>query len=220
MERTITIKGVGKTTIKPDYVILSLTIEGKEKKYANAVECAAKKIHKLNKALEQAGFEPGCAKTVNYNIRTDYNIVKDRKNQMQRQFDGYICVHRLKIEFNYDPELLGKGLSTITTSLADPQLDISFTVKDKDAVNKELLANAAKNAKKKAEILCDSSGASLGKLITIDYNWSDIRIFSKADLNWHNTCDLAMPTTCLTPIDIQPNDINVSDTATFIWEIV
>ena len=35
MERTITIKGVGRATIKPDFVVLSLTIEAKEKKYAN-----------------------------------------------------------------------------------------------------------------------------------------------------------------------------------------
>lgn len=219
MERAITIKGVGRATIKPDYVILSLTVEGKEKKYANAVESAAKKINKLNEALEQAGFEAGCAKTVNYNVRANYNFVKDRKNQMQRQFDGYVCVHRLKIEFDYNTELLGKGLSTISASLADPQLDVSFTVKDKDAVNEELLSNAAKNVRKKAEVLCTASGATLGKLITIDYNWSDINIFSKADLRMENTCELAMPTAVLPSIDIQPNDINVSDTATFIWEI-
>ena len=51
------------------------------------------------------------------------------------------------------------------------------------------------------------------------YNWSDINIFSKADLRMEDTCALAMPTAVLPPIDIQPNDINVSDTATFIWEI-
>ena len=87
------------------------------------------------------------------------------------------------------------------------------------SVNEELLSNAAKNARKKAETLCSASGASLGKLITIDYNWSDINIFSKADLRMEDTCALAMPTAALPPIDIQPNDINVSDTATFIWEI-
>lgn len=219
MERTITIKGVGRATIKPDYVILSLTVEAKEKKYAIAVESAAKKINKLNEVLEQAGFETGCAKTINYNVRANYNFVKDRKNQTQRQLDGYVCVHRLKIELDYNTELLGKGLSTIASSLANPQLDISFTVKDKDAVNEELLSNAAKNARKKAEVLCAASGATLGKLITIDYNWSDISFFSKADLNLQDTCAFAMPTAVLPPIDIQPNDINVSDTATFIWEI-
>lgn len=220
MERIITIKGVGRTTIKPDYVVLSLTIESKEKKYAHAVESAAKKINRLNNALEDCGFEPGSAKTASYTVRANYNFTKDRKNQVQRQFDGYVCIHRLKIEFDYDKELLGKALSLISTSLSDPQLDVSFTVKDKDAVNEELLSNAAKNARKKAETLCVASGASLGKLVTIDYDWSDIHIFSKADLKMENTCGIALPTAVLPPVDIQPNDINVSDTATFVWEII
>ena len=138
---------------------------------------------------------------------------------MQKQFDGYVCTHRLKVEFDFAPDLLGKALSTISASLADPQLDVAFTVKDKDAVNEELLSNAAKNAKKKAEVLCSASGAALGKLITIDYNWSDINIFSKVDLRMEDTCEMALPTAILPPIDIQPNDINVSDTATFVWEI-
>lgn len=219
MERRITIKGVGRATIKPDYVVLSLSIEVKEAKYANAVEKAAEKIDKLNSALEKAGFEAGSAKTANYNVKENYNMVRDRKNQMQRQFDGYICTHRLKIEFDYDMELLGKALSTITSSLAEPQLDISFTIKDKDAVNDELLSNAAKNARRKAEILCAAAGATLGKLITVDYNWSDINILSKADLRMEDTCAMALPTAALPPIDIMPKDINVSDTATFIWEI-
>lgn len=219
MERKITIKGVGRTKIKPDYVILTLTVEAKEKKYANAVECAAKKIEKLNVALEEAGFEKGSAKTSSYNVYANYNYVQDRKNQMQHQFDRYICTHRLKIEFDYDVTLLGKGISTISASLSNPQLDISFTVKDKDSVNEELLNNAAKNARKKAEVLCSASGAKLGRLITIDYNWSDINIYSKADLRMQDTCVLAMPTAVLPPIELQPNDINVSDTATFIWEI-
>lgn len=219
MERRITIKGVGRATIKPDYVVLSLSVEVKETKYANAVEKAAEKIAKLNSALEKAGFEAESAKTANYNVKENYNMVRDRKNQVQRQFDGYICTHRLKIEFDYDMELLGKALSTITSSLSEPQLDISFTIKDKDAVNDELLSNAAKNARRKAEILCAAAGATLGKLITVDYNWSDINILSKADLRMEDTCAMALPTAALPPIDIMPKDINVSDTATFIWEI-
>lgn len=220
MERTITIKGVGKATIKPDYVIISLAVEAKEKKYANAVESAAKKINKLNSALQESAPEAGNVMTVSYNVRADYNFVRDWKNQEQRQLDGYVCVHRLKIEFDYDTTLLGTVLSAISGCLANPQLDISFTVKDKDAVNQELLNNVVKSAQKKAETLCCSSGVSLGKLLKIDYNWNDINIFSKADLQLKDISSLALPNAPLPTIDIHPNDINVTDTATFVWEIM
>lgn len=84
MERTITIKGVGRATIKPDFVVLSLTIEAKEKKYANAVESASKKIEKHNASFEAAGFDAGIAKTASYNVRANYNFNKDRKGQVQK----------------------------------------------------------------------------------------------------------------------------------------
>lgn len=139
MERTITMKGVGRAAVRPDFVIVSLTVEAKEKKYVSAVGSAAEKISRLNKALEGAGMEPDSAKTESYQVQAKYNFARDRKNQMQRQFEGYSCVHRLKIEFDYDAELLGKALATISQSLADPQLDVSFTVKDKDAVDEDCL---------------------------------------------------------------------------------
>lgn len=220
MERTITMKGVGRAAVRPDFVIVSLTVEAKEKKYASAVGSAAEKISCLNKALEGAGMEPDSAKTESYQVQAKYNFARDRKNQMQRQFEGYSCVHRLKIEFDYDAELLGKALATISQSLADPQLDVSFTVKNKDAVDEELLANAAENAKRKAETLCTASGAALGKLIRIDYDWSDINIYTRAEPQMGDTCALAMQTAAVPPVPIRPKNIDVSDSATFIWEIL
>lgn len=220
MKRTITIKGVGRAAIKPDLVILSVTVEAKEKKYASAVENAAKKIKRLNGALQQSGLEADSAKTVSYDVHENYNFVRDRKNQMQRQLDGYNCVHRLKIEFDYNAELLGKVLATISMSLADPQLDVSFSVKDKEAVDAELLGNAAKDARRKAEILCTASGAELGKLLKINYDWKDINICERADLRMGDTCAFAMSAADVPPIPIQPKDINVSDSAVFIWEII
>lgn len=35
-----------------------------------------------------------------------------------------------------------------------------------------------------------------------------------------DTCALAMPTAAVPPVPIRPKDINVSDSATFIWEIL
>lgn len=219
MKRKITIKGTGKMTVKPDFVIVSITVEAKEKKYASAVESAAKKISRLNEALEHAGLTADSAKTVSYDVRPNYNFVRDRKNQMQRQLDGYLCVHRLKIEFDYNAELLEKVLATISGSLADPQLDVSFTVKDKDAVEAKLLGNAAEDARRKAEILCTGCGAALGKLIRIDYDWHDINVYARADLRMEDTCGFAMSAAEVPPVPIQPKDIDVSDFAVFVWEI-
>lgn len=82
-------------------------------------------------------------------------------------------------------------------------------------MSKELLKSAAENAKQKAEILCAASGAKLGDLVTIDYNWGELNIYSPTRYEMTNRC-LAETSTS---IDIEPSNIDVSDTVTFVWEL-
>lgn len=222
MSRTITIKGVGRTTAEPDFVVISLRIETKRKKYQSAVEETNRKITELNSALEKAGFEKDSVKTVSYNVRMDYSTYRDRKGLFQKSFEGYVCNNSLKIEFDFNSEILGKALTAVSSCLADPQMDISFTVKDKESVTEKLLKAVAVDARRKAEALCAGGGAELGKLISIEYNWSEINISSRADINIGDTTLLSAPTAPMPPVkppQIQPTAIKVSDSAVFVWEI-
>lgn len=218
MPRTITVKGMGRVTTTPDYVVISMSLEAHEQDYEATMELAAKKIEQLNTSLEEIGFEKKAVKTTNFNVRTDYERVKDRNGNYKSVFNGYICSHRLKVEFDFETKRLAQTLYAISRCLAQPELSISFTVKDPSAVNKELLKSATINAKEKAQILCEASGVELGQLLTIDYNWGELNIFSHTDYMLEEKC-MAMPVGGLADMDIEPDDIDVSDTATFVWEI-
>lgn len=218
MPRTITVKGMGRVTTAPDYVVISMSLEAHERDYEATMELAAKKIEQLNASLEEIGFEKKSVKTTNFNIRTDYEREKDRNGNYKSVFNGYICSHRLKVEFDFDTKRLAQTLYAISRCLAQPELSISFTVKDPSAVNKELLKSATVNAKEKAQILCEASGVELGQLLTIDYNWGELNIVSHTDYMLEEKC-MAMPVGGLADMDIEPDDIDVSDTATFVWEI-
>lgn len=218
MPRTITVKGMGRVTTAPDYVVVSMSLEAHEQEYEATMELAAKKIEQLNTSLEEIGFEKKSVKTTNFNVRTDYERVKDRNGNYKSVFNGYICSHRLKVEFDFETKRLAQTLYAISRCLAQPELSISFTVKDPSAVNKELLKSATVNAKEKAQILCEASGVELGQLLTIDYNWGELNIVSHTDYMLEEKC-MAMPVGGLADMDIEPDDIDVSDTATFVWEI-
>lgn len=218
MSRTITVKGVGRVTTPPDYVVISMSLEAKEKDYEETMELAAQKIEQLNTSLEKIGFEKKSVKTTNFNVHTDYERVKDRSGNYQSVFSGYICSHRLKVEFDFDTKRLAQTLYAISRCLAQPELSIAFTVKDPSAVNSELLKSATVNAKQKAQILCEASDVELGQLLSIDYNWGELNVISHTDYMLEDRC-MAMPTSSLADIDIEPDDIDVSDTATFVWEI-
>ena len=77
------------------------------------------------------------------------------------------------------------------------------------------MAASAKDAREKADILCNAMGVKLGNLLTINYNWEEVSIYSPTRLSQHHElccCEAA-------PIDFTPDDIDVTDDASFVWEI-
>jgi len=218
MERTITVKGVGTVSVKPDYIALTLSIKETDKSYEKAMDGAAGKIDLLEVAVQRIGFEKGALKTINFNVGTQYENVKDKSGTYQRVFAGYVSSYRLKLSFDFDSKRLAAVLSAVAGSGADPELNISFTVKDPAKVSKDLLTSASANAREKAEILCHAAGVKLGTLIRIEYNWGELNIVSPTRYELE---DCAMPMiarSCRAP-EIEPDDIDLHDTAAFIWEI-
>lgn len=220
MEHLITVRGVGNTTISPDLTVILLTIEEENKNYDKAVAGAAKRINQLEEAMSKAGFPSGTVKTVRYNVRMKYDYPRDKHGNMKKEFSAYVCVHNLKIEFVCNPETLAKAIDAIMLCDASLEFNISFTVKNQEAVNEQLLKSAGESAKRKAEILCEAAGGKLGQLRTIDYNWNEINIFSPTSFTQQNTdtlCYMAAPS--IPSVEVQPEDIKLSDSATFVWEI-
>lgn len=214
--RTITVKGIGAVSVKPDLIVLRLSMETAEYEYDAAMKAAAEKIDFLNKALEAAGFEKKSAKTADFRVRADYDRLNDGKGNYTSVFMGYKCRHELKIEFDFDTKRLAKALSEISECIAKPEISIDFTVKDSSAVGGELLKAAVKNAREKAEILCAASGAKLGELLSIDYNWGELHLYSATDYDVEDKC---MMLGAADDMDIEPEEIKARDTATFAWEI-
>ena len=219
MMRTITVKGVGNVSAKPDYISISMTIESVENDYDKAMDGAARRIENLKAAAVSVGYEKEALKTISFNVETRYENVRDRQGSYKREFAGYACVYRLKLAFDFDSKQLAKVISAIANSGANPELSIAFTVKNPAKVSEELLESAAQNARAKAEILCKATGAELGQLISIDYNWGELNIVYRTSYEMEDCLmPLAAMDKCCAP-EIEPDDINVSDTVAFTWEI-
>ena len=216
--RTITVKGVGSVSVKPDFVVLSILLETKNQNYEKAMNEAAVKIDEISERLLMVGFEKDSLKTVDFNVRTDYDNKRDKAGNYHRVFNGYLVNHRLKLSFDFDVKALSNALSAIASCTADPELSVDFTVKEPSAVNEALLKNATENARKKAEILCAASNSKLGELVTIDYNWGELNVYSKTNYSVDFDC-IAAPSGAIRDIDIDPDDIDATDTVTFVWQI-
>ena len=105
-----------------------------------------------------------------------------------------------------------RALDTIAVSLSQPRISIAFTVKDPNALTDKILRDAAKDARRKAKALCTASGVKLGKLLDINYSWDTSRVQETI------VCGECAPVAKNT-FDLQPEELVVSDSVDFLWEI-
>ena len=218
MNRTITVKGIGKLCLKPDQVVISLTLENVHADYDAAMDEAAKHLEKLRGAMTEIGFAKDDLKTASFNVGTEYESERDQFGNHKRIFVGYQVTHGLKLEFAFDSLRLSKVLGAIAACIAEPELHVQFTIKDREAVNAALLESACANAKAKAEILTRAAGVTLCELISIDYNFCELHLYSPTRYAMADAC-MVRAAAAPTAMDIEPDDINVSDSVTFVWEI-
>lgn len=217
MERTITVKGVGSVSLKPDQTVVTMTLRSLDKDYEKAVQRTAELYRQLAEQLHDIGFAEEDLKTESFQVNTEYENVRDRDGNYRSEFSGYACVHGLILRFDFDTVLLGKVLASITKCVAEPELAVQFTVKDKNAVSELLLQDASRNAAQKAEILTKASGVVRGRLLSVEYQWGELDIVSSTRYNMEAKC---MPMFSAADLAFQPDDIRLTDSASFVWEIM
>ena len=217
MEKLITVKGIGNATAKPDLVVLSLELETTSLDYDQCMKLSGERDELVKSAIVESSLPKDSVKTSNFEISSQYRSVKDKLGNYRSVFDCWKCNHDLKVEFPLDIKLLTKVLHNIAKSKADCKAEVNFTLSDSGAIQTALLDSAAKNARKKAETLCAALGAKLGELVKIDYNWSEIDIYSHTRYGSGIICGAPAPG-CAAP-EIDPEDIKLNDNATFVWEI-
>jgi len=212
--REIVVKGIGKASASPDLLIIEMALESKRMDYEETMQQAADMIDSLRAAIESAGHDGTELKTTSFTINTRYESYRESGGHKQR-FAGYVCSHRLKLEFDLDMKKLGVTLGAISVCKANPDFSIKFSVKDPNAVSEHLLASAVENAKVKAKILAESASVKLGAIQRIDYNWDELQLYSKTSM------DLMCCFEAIEPYDmgIEPEDIDLTDTVAVVWAI-
>jgi len=126
-----------------------------------------------------------------------------------------------RIEFAADNKRLGQVLYALAHSSLRPEFSIEYTVADVEKCKNELLHKAIEDSIQKAQVLTTAANVKLGEIQAIDYSWGEIDFVTKPlnemRLMECTECEMSAPGAY--DIDIEADDINVTDTATVIWEI-
>jgi uncharacterized protein YggE len=229
-QRIITVKGVGKASVKPDMAVISLTVERQLMDYESSVKEAAEAVAEIISSLAALGFEKSDLKTTDWDSEQVYEqqeikevSLKGRRNKWKDIFVGYKTKHDLKLEFMLADKKISEVIATLANCSARPEFSTRFSIKDKDFIADQVLRDATMNALKTAKLIVETAGEKLGKAQRIDYNWSEYHYYSETRFGrkeaerYGYMCE---DEHCYASnIDIEPEEINLRDTITFLWEI-
>ena len=217
MTRELVVKGIGNASAAADLIALNMNLEVREVDYEGTMRRSVMLLDELRAAMVSVGHDGKALITTRFNIDTVYKGYQKNDSYRQR-FIGYVCNHSLKLEFDLDMSTLSATLGTIAECEAKPNFDIKFSVKDRNAVSAQLLESAVENAKWKAAVLANAAGVRLGAIQRIDYNWSELQLYSQT--NYRSCYPMVVcEESKAYSLDIETEDIDVSDTATVVWAI-
>lgn len=219
--RMIRVTGKGNIKVKPDMTRITISLEGHRLEYKDTLKQSAEDTEILKEILKKHGFKKEDVKTLSFNVDTKYESYQAKDKSWKQRFVGYEFSHRLKIEFESDNDRLGR----IMYSLANaedirPEFRLSYTVKDKESSKNELLGRAVADAKAKAIVLTQEADVVLKDIQSIDYSWGEIDFeISPMRGNVFMDCIEAGAPLEKYDMDIEPDDIELSDTVTVVWKI-
>ena len=216
--RTIRVTGKGQLRVKPNQTRITLSLEGLYPEYGETLRRSAEDTEKIKDLLMELGFARTDLKTLNFNVDTEYESYQV-KNTYKQRFVGYKYHHQMKLEFDSDNARLGKVLYALANCPLQPEFSLSYTVKDPEAAKNELLGKAVADAQAKALVLTQVSGVTLKDTQSIDYSWDQINFEIQPRSRMLMTEDCTAEGNDSYDIDIEPNDIQVSDMVTVLWEI-
>lgn len=220
--RTIRVTGKGQIKVKPDTTRITLSLEGTYPEYGETLHRSSQDTEKLKDLLTGFGFDRSDLKTLSFSVDTEYESYKDKGTYKQR-FIGYKFHHVMKVEFLSDNDRLGKVLYALANCPVKPEFRLSYTVNDPEAAKNELLAKAVADAKQKAAVLTAGAGVEMKDIQSIDYSWGEINFevqpMSRMVMNEECLVEPMAIGAGSYDMDIEPDDIDVSDTVTVVWEI-
>lgn len=219
-QRIIRVTGKGVIKVKPDTTRITMTLEGCYTEYEETLRISGEDTELLKDILERQGFGRGDVKTLSFNVDTKHENYQDTDSLWKQRFVGYQYSHTLKVEFDSDNRRLGRILFALANAeRIHPVFRLSYTVKDKEGSKNELLGRAVEDAGAKAAILAQAAGVTLKDVQSIDYSWGEID-FECSPMRGNVLMEKcrAAGDGCY-DMDIEPDDMEVSDTVTVVWEI-
>lgn len=160
--RFVEVSGKGSVTVPADEAILSFSVITYNRDVMIASQTNAETVTKIQKTLIDEGFSRESITTA------DYRISQESQNRNGIQVRGDYRVNNSIRILIKNMDRIGTAIDTAIKAGANNFSSIEFNVSDKDAAVREARTQAVKQAYEAAKLMVSTSGAALGKIITIE----------------------------------------------------
>ena len=218
MQKTLRVTGKGTISVAPDTTVLRIELNGREREYDKIVKRSSLDLKMLKKAIFDLGFEQSALKNIDYDIRPEYEGKTDKKGNYKREFVGYKYSREMKLTFPKSASRLGEVMEAIMGCGVDPELSLYYTILDTESAKNLLLERAVADCRAKAGALARGAGIEIGEILNVDYSFVKISFDTEPQgLERVSMCMCAEKDDL--DFDLDPEDIDISDNVTVIYEI-
>lgn len=220
MQRTIKVTGKANLNVSPNQTTIRLELKNVYEEYEITLLKSNEETKDIKEIITSFGIERNNIKTKRFNIETEYTSYKDTYGDYQKKFVGYKYNHIIEFSFDNDNKLLGNILSELSHKSSVNDIRVYYTIKDKEEAKNKLLKQAVKDAINKAEIIADASNVNLGNIVTVDYSFREFDYRTSPFGREYECNEMLSPTSEEFDMDITPEDIELKDDVTVVFEIL
>lgn len=215
--RTLKVTGDAELSLPPDQITVNMTLNGWDKSYEKTVSISNEHTSIIKDSIEACGFNKKDLRSTSYHINPKYEYYQDNKGTSKNKLIGYEFNHSLSLSFDLDKEKLYQLLDIVSRLEINPSISFNFSIKDLAEAKNSLLRKAVEDSTRKAEVIANAASLHLGEIQNINYSWDN----SHTPIVYY---DMHSPRNMLKSaskesLDIDPENIKISDRINVEWEI-
>lgn len=222
----IMVQGEGKKFYKPNEVEISLNFHSNDTTYEKVLDKGTKDVELfISNVLGELNIKKDELKTRNFrifqNIRYDY----EKKKNVDL---GYDYTQAATLKMDYDMAIVADFMEKVAKLKNPPKYTMNFSIKDKEAAKKEVMAEAYTKAKDKAEIIALAAGKTLKDCVKVDFRPFETAIQSRSSLSDNDFSAMCLKETSAFGIQkssakdviqtiFTPEDVEIRETLYCLW---
>ena len=211
---TISMMGTAQDSFAPDLGVVYLKIETRDMLAETAKDKNAKIADDVMEALLALGIDEEDIETQNYQIYPEYEWTYG--SQRKKVFKGYVVTNTMKVSTK-DFDKMGKIIdASVENGALIDRINFELSNEKFNEYKTLVLAEAAVDAKNKAEAVISALSADLGDLVSVSGN----SVYTPHTYYSYDKTMMSANAVEDVPTNIQPKDLDISASISVVFEII